>query len=356
MARILLLGTERNRTREVRSLVRQGGHEVAVPRSVDDWPDLEGELRPHLIVAPTAQPEEILAVPRRRTRGFAPPILFVHGEAEGTDELLVDDRLVDRIVRPFLDEELLARVDALTGVYQVLRGESIEDDDEDEDAGQRRVPFWRRLARKPAPRIRAVVPRLQVADRLVVWADRRDSFAIGHAQRTGSLCSLIAEGLSLPADETTTLMRAATLHDIGKVALSADLLHQVAPLDEAQRRLIRTHARRGEALVKFLDPNEGVARTVLCHHERPDGSGYLGYPPEQVPRTASILAVAECYDAMTSSLVGTRLVAAEALRSLDSMKSTMYDADCVEALADKLKPRPNVIPLSAPEIPDHLGD
>jgi HD-GYP domain-containing protein (c-di-GMP phosphodiesterase class II) len=195
------------------------------------------------------------------------------------------------------------------------------------------------------------VARVEVIDRLAAWSDGRDTFPPGHSDRVGALCRLMAEGLGLDEAEATVLARAASLHDIGKIALPVEVLHHDGPLGEVETRAIRTHPRRGAALVRLLDPDEAVCRTVLCHHERPDGSGYLGFQGEKVPRTASILAVAECVDAMTSTTLSVRHSSGEAVGMLRSQEAGVYDADCVEALADRLKPRPDVIPLSAPFVP-----
>ena len=99
------------------------------------------------------------------------------------------------------------------------------------------------------------------------------------------------------------------LHDIGKVALPVEVLRHKGPLEETQMRLVRTHAERGAAILRALDKDEVVADTILYHHEYVDGSGYYGRTAASIPRAARILAVAEAYDAMTTSLVRKRLIA-----------------------------------------------
>jgi HD-GYP domain-containing protein (c-di-GMP phosphodiesterase class II) len=198
------------------------------------------------------------------------------------------------------------------------------------------------------PYERPLAPYLEVAAQVADWADRRDAFEPGHAERVTSLCAMIGEALSIGEDETAALMRAAMLHDIGKIALPVEVLRQRTPLEETQMRLIRTHPRRGAALLQALDQDDDVADTILYHHERPDGSGYYGKPAESVPRTARILAVAEVYDAMTSSRIKQPMPSVSALRTLEDRRGEAYDADCVGALVDKLRPRPRVLPLSAP--------
>jgi len=136
------------------------------------------------------------------------------------------------------------------------------------------------------------------------------------------------------------------LHDIGKVSLPHEVLHQKEPLDESQQRLVRTHAKRGASLLRALDPDTAVVDTVLYHHECPNGSGYYGQACDNVPRSARILAVAEVYDAMTSSLFQKPASREHAIDHLQSLKGERFDSDCVEALTDKFKPSVTTIPLA----------
>jgi HD-GYP domain-containing protein (c-di-GMP phosphodiesterase class II) len=156
---------------------------------------------------------------------------------------------------------------------------------------------------------------------------------------------MIADGLSVGDGDAAVLLRAAMLHDVGKIAMPVELLRQQAPLDPEQLRLLRSHPERGATLLRALDKDEAVAQTVLLHHERVDGSGYYGKRGEQTPRNARILAVAETYDAMTTSLVKERLPQDHAMAILRDRKEH-YDADCVGALADAVKPRASRIPMT----------
>lgn len=357
MASILLLGQDKDRASGLRSLLRQDGHQICHTRTLHDWREREREVLPDLVIAEVDNPSHVLTAPGRPLRGFSAALLLVQHDAEFCRDLYLDDRLVDRITSPFLREELLARVDALIRVRSVILRDSPGG-----AAGERpsagRGLKWRGLGGRITAWLGSRVPRyekplspyLEVAARLAEWADRRDAFEPGHAERVTGVCGMIAEGMGLGDDETSDLLRAAMLHDIGKVALPIEMLHQKAPLQESQKRLIRTHPKRGAALLRVLDgDNDGdnkVAATVLFHHERPDGNGYYGVPASETPRPARILALAEIYDAMTSSRLKQRMTSDRALGTLRERKGETVDTDCVEALVDKLKPRPRTIPLA----------
>lgn len=344
MANVLVLASNRERANDMRSLLRLDGHQVAIERSIDRWHDAERSVRPELVVANVESMTATLQHAVQPARGFPAPLLFIHGEDGFFNEIHLDERLIDRISSPFTDVELLARVDALIRVRQVIQGGLADRKPEKSGSFLSRLGgiLSRRIPRATLP----LGPYLEVAARVADWADARDAFEPGHAERVTSFCAMIAEGLSLGCHETTCLLRAAMLHDIGKVAMPLEILHKEGPLQEGQMRLLRTHTRRGVAILDALDPDPEVTDTILYHHERPDGSGYYKRSAGDIPRTAKILAVAEVFDAMTSSKVTRTASTQEALGMLESSRGISLDSDCVEALVDKLRPRPLCIPLA----------
>jgi putative nucleotidyltransferase with HDIG domain len=194
--------------------------------------------------------------------------------------------------------------------------------------------------------VKPAAPYLEVAARLADWSDRRDGIEAGHAERVTNFAAMIADELGLADSETASLLRAAMLHDIGKVALPIEVLRQKKPLEENQMRLVRTHAERGAAILRALDPDEEVADTILYHHENFDGSGYHGRKGAQIPLAARILAVAEGFDAMTTSLVRKRLTVDAAMGLMRERRGAQWDAACVDALVGVMRPKPRSLSLA----------
>jgi len=94
------------------------------------------------------------------------------------------------------------------------------------------------------------------------------------------------------------------LHDIGKLAIPADVLHKPGPLNESEWELMKTHPRAGFELLRDSDVSPLVKSVVLRHHERWNGSGYPdGRSGTEIHEMARIAAVADVYDAVTSERV-----------------------------------------------------
>jgi putative nucleotidyltransferase with HDIG domain len=345
---ILLLGQDKDRAGGIKDLLRQDGHGVLLERDIARWRARESEVAPDLVVAAVGSTAPVLAVAGRPVRGFPPPLLFVQHEMDAWRGVDLDERLVDRIESPFTAEDFLGRVDALVRVRRIVLREDSETDTRAQTRGWRGVGG--RLAAMLGTRVpkldKPSAPYLEVAARVADWADRRDGFEPGHAERVAALSAMIANELRLPDDQTASLLRAAMLHDIGKVALPVEVLRERRPLGEDQLRLLRTHAARGARILRALDRDEGVAAAVQYHHERVDGTGYHGKSGEEIPLSAKILAVAEAFDAMTMTRVATPMTSERARSILKDQSGGHFDGPCVDALCEALRPRSRSIPLA----------
>lgn len=125
---------------------------------------------------------------------------------------------------------------------------------------------------------------------------------------------------------------AGALHDVGKRHIDQRILTKVEPLDAEDLRQIRLHPELGEAILRRAGLDD-IAIWVRWHHERPDGSGYPdGLRGFQIPLEASILAVADAYDAMiTARCYGTQHTPAEALSELRRCARSQFDPAVVAA-------------------------
>ena len=147
---------------------------------------------------------------------------------------------------------------------------------------------------------------VEMLTRLAKVAEYRDDDSEEHIWRVARMSELLAHELGLPYAQAELLLRAARLHDVGKVAIPDEILFNTGGLSEREFDLVKTHTRVGaELLSGGQSPLMQVAEMIaLTHHERWDGTGYpQGLIAEQIPIESRILAVADTFDALTHDRV-----------------------------------------------------
>ena len=129
----------------------------------------------------------------------------------------------------------------------------------------------------------------------------RDPYTAGHQRRVSHLACAIAVEMDLPAHQIDGLHLASVIHDIGKLTIPSEILSKPAKLTEAEYNLIKKHPKAGFDILKDIDFPWPVARMILEHHERVDGSGYPnGRTEENLLMESMILAVSDVVEAVAS--------------------------------------------------------
>ncbi|HEY1209569.1 MAG TPA: PAS domain S-box protein, partial [Terracidiphilus sp.] len=131
--------------------------------------------------------------------------------------------------------------------------------------------------------------------------DQRDPYTAGHQRRVADLCIGIAKKIGLPENRAHGLRLAAIIHDLGKIAIPAELLSKPGRLSTAEFNLIKEHPRLGYEIIKHVTFPWPIGDIILQHHERLDGSGYpQGLKADEILLESKILAVADEVEAMSS--------------------------------------------------------
>jgi HD-GYP domain-containing protein (c-di-GMP phosphodiesterase class II) len=142
---------------------------------------------------------------------------------------------------------------------------------------------------------------LTMVTALAETLDKKDPYTGGHVRRVVSYSMLLGAELGLGRALLQDLWLAATLHDIGKIGVPDRILGKPAPLDAEEAEVMKRHTVAGAEIVTHLS-NPSVLVGVRNHHERMDGKGYPdGLGGDDLPLVARIIAVADTYDAMTTS-------------------------------------------------------
>jgi diguanylate cyclase (GGDEF)-like protein len=155
-----------------------------------------------------------------------------------------------------------------------------------------------------------------------------------HMRDVAQLARAVGTQMGLDAEDLDVVVRAAELHDIGKVAVPDAVLHKPGPLDDAEWSFIHQHTIIGERIVGAAEALRPVGRVVRASHERWDGGGYPdGLAREAIPLGARIVFACDAWDAMTCDRgYRSALSAQEAADELRANAGTQFDADVVAAL------------------------
>lgn len=174
---------------------------------------------------------------------------------------------------------------------------------------------------------------------LVQAVDLKDRYTRGHSERVGRASVLIARELGVAEERLEVVRFAGILHDVGKLGVPTRVLRKEGPLTPQERRVIELHPEYGHEMVRGIGFLGEARAAILHHHERMDGSGYpYGLVGCQIPELARVVAVADAFDAMTSTRSYRRArPVAVALGELERCAGTQFDPRMVRALVRALE-------------------
>lgn len=153
---------------------------------------------------------------------------------------------------------------------------------------------------------------LETVTALAEAIDKRDPYTGGHIRRVVSYSLLLGWELGLDRDELEQLRLAATLHDVGKIAVPDEILRKPAALEPEEQEIMRRHPVDGAEIAARSRQLRPLLPGIRSHHERLDGLGYPdGLTDSEIPLLPRIIAVADTYDAITTSRPYRRALSAE---------------------------------------------
>jgi PAS domain S-box-containing protein/putative nucleotidyltransferase with HDIG domain len=165
--------------------------------------------------------------------------------------------------------------------------------------------------------------------------ETRDPYTTGHQKRVTQLACAIAKEMGLAAWQIDGIRVAGLLHDIGKIAVPTEILSKPGKLSDIEFSMIKAHPKVGFDILKNVEFEWPIARVVVQHHERLDGSGYpYGIRGKDILQEARVLAVADVVEAMSShrpyrAALGIEKALAEVARG----EGTLYDPEAARACA-----------------------
>ncbi|HKL41565.1 MAG TPA: HD domain-containing phosphohydrolase [Clostridia bacterium] len=160
-----------------------------------------------------------------------------------------------------------------------------------------------------------------------------------HTQEVANYSVIIAKALGFRDSEVEEIKNAGLLHDIGKISIPFDLLMKSSRLTSREYDIIKRHPETSYQILKSVDEYVRIAKGVLHHHERWDGTGYPeGLEKEEIPLISRILAIADAYQSMTSERsYRSSQSKSEAITELIKFAEKQFDPKLVNIFINEIK-------------------
>ncbi len=174
---------------------------------------------------------------------------------------------------------------------------------------------------------------------MALTVELRDPYTAGHQRRVTKLAQLIGKEIGLPQEKIDGLFLAASIHDIGKIYVPAEILSKPGKINNIEFELIKIHSQVGYDILKGIEFPWPIAKIVMQHHERIDGSGYpQGLLGNDILIESRIISIADVVEAMSSHRpyrpsLGINMALEEILKN----KGRLYDPDVVDACVKVVK-------------------
>lgn len=170
-------------------------------------------------------------------------------------------------------------------------------------------------------------------------AETRDPYTAGHQKNVSQIATFIAREMKLPKDKIEGIRIASLVHDIGKISIPSEILNKPTKLSEIEYSLIKDHSQVSYDVLKSIEFPWPIAKIVLQHHERLDGSGYPNkLKGDEIILEAKIIAVADVVEAMSSHRpYRPALGIDKALEEISKNKGTLYDSEVVDVCIELFK-------------------
>ncbi len=162
--------------------------------------------------------------------------------------------------------------------------------------------------------------------------ERRDPYTAGHQRRMADLARAIGAEMRLSKERVDGIRMSGVIHDLGKISIPSEILSKPGKITEIEFNLIKIHPQVGYDILKPIEFPWPVARIVLQHHERMDGSGYpSGLKGEDILMEARILGVADVVEAMSSHRPYRPALGIDmALKEISQNRGILYDPEVVD--------------------------
>ena len=340
-ARILIVDDEHINVELLRRLLERAGFSrIESTNDSREAVDLYLNFRPDLIVLDLHMPHrdglEVLDDLNAIAEASYLPILMLTGDdtQEAKREAL-SRGAKDFLNKPFHSDEVLLRIGTLLEtrfLYLQIQSQN------------------QMLEAKVRDRTRELeAAQIEIIERLARAAEFRDDHSGQHTERVGQMAALIAKQIGLPDTQVYLIRRAAPLHDVGKIGIPDSVLLKPGKLTAEEFTIVKTHTAIGARILS------GSSFTILRlaeeiafnHHERWDGTGYVGIAGAAVPLAGRIVAIADVFDALTQTRpYKAAWTVTEAVSEIERQRGRQFDPTLVDAFLRIIEQRERQAPVT----------
>ncbi len=174
--------------------------------------------------------------------------------------------------------------------------------------------------------------------KLMGAVEAKDPYTHAHSTAVAALARRLAEAMAFAEEQLTAIEIAGLVHDVGKIAVPAQVLSKKGKLSSIERRVMERHPEVAARLLEQIPPLRDIVPLVFCHQERWDGSGYPnGLKGDEIPRGAQVVAVCDAYHALTSARAfRSALMPEEARRVLERDAGRLWDPQIVRVFLEQV--------------------
>ncbi len=308
---ILLVDDEINILKSLERLLIEDDLDVLKARNGDEAIELLRKEEVAVLISDNQMPgmkgTELLSKVKQISPDVVKILLTGYADVETVMSAVNEGEVFRVLVKPWNDNVLKNAVEEALKRYQIIR--SLKNADE--------------------PKMRSLAQAIEL----------NDKYTKGHCDRVADCSLMIAEVLELSKEIKKEIKYGSWLHDCGKIGVPESILNSSIPLNEKELEIIRNHPVWGSYIAKKAQLSEVVINIIYCHHERFDGKGYpRGLQGNDIPIEARIVAVAECYDAITSKRPYREAYPEEkGIEIIRSLKGDHFDPEIVDIFIKKVK-------------------
>ena len=300
------------------SLVRSGYTVTGIASSGDEAFGMIGSDMPDLSLVDIRirGDQDEIEVARRMTGDFDIPVIYLTAYSDDDVVMRARDTLsYGYLLKPFEDRELSSNIEIALHKHRA----------------DRTVRESEARLKESNEKLRTTV--MGIAEAMAMAVETRDPYTAGHQRRVAQLAAAIALDLGLPSDTINGITIAASIHDIGKLGVPAELLVKPSRLTDVEFQLIEDHSRAGYEILRNIDFPWPIAEMVYQHHERLNGTGYpRGLAGDEIRPEARIIVVADVVEAIASHRPYRPALGLEiAVKELTEFRGIRYDPAPVNA-------------------------